>query len=586
MSNKLQKLMFSINLIDRVSAPVAKVQKHLSGMAAASERAFTQVGTGAAGIAGAGLSFMGLINPAEQLRQAMGEVASLGVEDSTLKGLSDQALQYSIKYGRAADGFVRSAYDIQSAISGLQGNELAVFTNAGNVLATATKSDAGTITNYMGTMYGIFQKEADKMGKGAWVEQLAGQTATAVKMFKTTGSEMSAAFTSVGANATAVGINAVEQMAVLGKLQATMSGSEAGTKYKSFLAGVGQAQEKLGLSFVDSQGHMLPILDILEKIQGKFGNAKKLADSDLLKQAFGSEEASSLLKLLMQDTNGLKASMDSIGQVKGMEAASEMASHMVTPLQRIWQGVLGITTALGLGLNPALDPLINGMANAAATMTAWMGKYQNITRWIGYGVLAVFSMTAALGTLSVVMGLSKLGMIGLAPAISAARWALALFTKQGLIAKGVMWLLNTAFWANPAVWLVAALVGLVAAVGAVIYWWDDLKAAFLDTSWGKGIMQIIDWLLKGFGMLSDNIGWVVDKVGGFFGFGEDETISSPSLDSGRKMDAVPGGMTTHIANTVAKNRSDSRTIGKQENHFHTNMSNQELEERVWLLGGR
>ncbi len=226
------------------------------------------------------------------------------------------------------------------------------------------------------------------------------------------------------------------------------------------------------------------------------------------------------------------------------------------------------------------------MANAAATMTAWMGKYQNITRWIGYGVLAVFSMTAALGALSVVMGLSKLGMIGLAPAISAARWALALFTKQGLIAKGVMWLLNTAFWANPAVWLVAALVGLVAAVGAVIYWWDDLKAAFLDTSWGKGIMQIIDWLLKGFGMLSDNIGWVVDKVGGFFGFGEDETISSPSLDSGRKMDAVPGGMTTHIANTVAKNRSDSRTIGKQENHFHTNMSNQELEERMWLLGGR
>ncbi|MBC17031.1 MAG: phage tail tape measure protein [Desulfovibrio sp.] len=585
MNEKLQKLMFSINLIDRVSAPVAKVQKHLSGMAAASERAFTQVGTGAAGIAGAGLSFMGLINPAEQLRQAMGEVASLGVDDSTLKGLSDQALQYSIKYGRAADGFVRSAYDIQSAISGLEGNDLAVFTNAGNVLATATKSDAGTITGYMSTMYGIFEDEANKMGKAQWVERLTGQTAAAVQAFRTDGSQMSAAFTTLGSKATNAGVSIAEQLSVLGKLQQTMSGSEAGTKYKAFLSSAYGAQQKLGLSFVDSNNRLLPMVDIMEKIQNKFGELDAV-EQDLLKKAFGTDEAAALVEGLYGKTGELTEKMDMLGKINGMDKATEMASHMVTPLQRIWQGVLGITTALGQSLNPALDPLINGMANAAATMTAWMGKYQNITRWIGYGVLAVFSMTAALGALSVVMGLSKLGMIGLAPAISAARWALALFTKQGLIAKGVMWLLNTAFWANPAVWLVAALVGVVAAVGAVIYWWDDLKAAFLDTSWGKGIMQIIDWLLKGFGMLSDNIGWVVDKVGGFFGFGEDETISSPSLDSGRKMDAVPGGMTTHIANTVAKNRSDSRTIGKQENHFHTNMSNQELEERMWLLGGR
>ncbi|WP_332834354.1 hypothetical protein [Escherichia coli] len=31
---------------------------------------------------------------------------------------------------------------------------------------------------------------------------------------------------------------------MLGQLQATMSGSEAGTKYKAFLAAVGQARQK------------------------------------------------------------------------------------------------------------------------------------------------------------------------------------------------------------------------------------------------------------------------------------------------------------------------------------------------------
>ena len=62
-------------------------------------------------------------------------------------------------------------------------------------------------------------------------------------MFKTTGQQMSDAFTAVGANATSAGIGLSEQMAILGQLQATMSGGEAGTKYKAFLSGVGGSKE-------------------------------------------------------------------------------------------------------------------------------------------------------------------------------------------------------------------------------------------------------------------------------------------------------------------------------------------------------
>ena len=42
-----------------------------------------------------------------------------------------------------------------------------------------------------------------------------------------------------------------------------MSGGEAGTKFKSFLAGVGGAQKALGMQFTDSAGNMLPVLTIL-----------------------------------------------------------------------------------------------------------------------------------------------------------------------------------------------------------------------------------------------------------------------------------------------------------------------------------
>ncbi|SPT67106.1 phage tail length determinator [Aeromonas salmonicida] len=58
-----------------------------------------------------------------------------------------------------------------------------------------------------------------------------------------------------------------EQFAVLGHLQATMGGGEAGTKFKSFLSGIGSAQKALGLQFTDSAGNMLPVLDVLDKLK-------------------------------------------------------------------------------------------------------------------------------------------------------------------------------------------------------------------------------------------------------------------------------------------------------------------------------
>lgn len=587
MSSKLQKLTFSIDLLDRVTGAARNIQKTLGGMASSTQAAFGQIGTGAAGVAGAGYGLYRFINPAEQMQRALGEVASLDVGQGTLKGLSDTALTYSIKYGRAADGFVRSAYDIQSAIAGLEGNDLAVFTNAGNVLAAATKSDAGVITDYMGTMYGIFKNQAAEMGKANWIEVLTGQTATAVQMFKTTGSKFASGFTALGANATSMGIEVTEQMAILGTLQATMSGSEAGTKYKAFLAGAGKAQSKLGLSFVDSEGKMLGMLDILGKLKGKFGDTMSVAESDTLKEAFGSDEAVSLIKLLMADTTGLAESMDKLGKVTGMDKASQMAGKMVTPLMRIDQGISAVTTGFGLALMPALNPVIDGLADGTAAMTKFTTTFPNITRWIGYGVLSVLGLTAAMGGLAMVAGIVRIATIGWGMATMVASGISKAFTLTLGIFKAVMWAVNAAMLANPIGLIVLGITALVGIVGAAIYWWDDLKAAFLDTSWGQSIIKVIDLVMAGFKALSNPVGFVMDKVGAvasFFGFGSDAKppATSPSLEAPRRAAVTSGGVTSHIAKTVANTNSSSRTIGKQENHFHTNMSSQELQEKLWM----
>lgn len=585
MSAKTQKLEFIVDLLDRVSGPVGKIQKTLGTLGNASQNAMMQIGTGAAGVWGAVQAYDGLVGPAREVNLAVGEVASLGVSQDALNDLSATALDASIKYGDSAADFIRSSYDIQSAIAGLEGSDLASFTLASNVLAKATKADAGTITSYVGTMYGIFGKQADAMGKAAWVEQLTGQTATAVQMFKTTGAEMSAAFTGVGANATAAGIAANEQMAILGTLQATMSGSEAGTKYKAFLTGVGTAQKKLGLDFTDSQGNMLGMVDILAKIKGKFGDTLDVAESDALKKAFGSDEAVSMIKLLMANTDGLASSIDTLGSVTGMEKATEMASHMVDPSQRAAMAIDAIKVAIGSKLLDAVNPALDAFADWSGIITKFLNDSPVLTKWIGYIALGAIGLTGAIGGLAIVAGLAKMIMVGWTVAMGLMKGALWALKAPMLIFKGIMWAVNFAMNANPIGLIVLGIAALIGIIAAAIYWWDDLKAAFLDSSWGKALMDIIDWVLGGLDALMDPIGWVADTVGGWFGSGSEATAAprSAALDAPRQPTVAPGSVTTHIANTVANTSQSGPQVGTVNIHTSKPMDRRELNEML-LMG--
>ena len=509
MSAELQRLMFSVSLLDQVTGPAGKIKKTMNGVADSAKAAFGQIGIGAAGIAGAGLAMQSLLMPAMEMDNALGEVRSLGVAESALKDLSATALDFSMQYGKSASEFVSASYDIQSAIAGLTGQELAGFTKAGGVLAAATKSNTATITNYMGTMYGVFKNTADAMGKSQWVEQLAGQTATAVQMFKTTGDQMSAAFTSIGANATAAGIEMNEQMAILGTLQATMSGSEAGTKYKAFLSGIGNAQKQLGLQFTDSAGNMLGMVDILTQLKGKFGDSLDVAESDALKKAFGSDEAVSLVKQLMLDTDGLAKNIDALGNVKGMSKAEQMADAMVDPWKRLGEGVNGVKIAFGQALLPVINPLVNGLSRGAQTLVAWTKEFPNITRWVGIATAAILGISAALGALTVIVGISKLVWTGML-IVKSIGVAFAALVPSIATIKAAFLALNLVMYANPIGLIVAGVAALVLAIGAAIYWWDDLKAAFLDTTFGQGVMALVNRIIGHFQMLGGMVGKVFD----------------------------------------------------------------------------
>lgn len=483
-------LMFTVGLIDQITKPIAKISNRLNGLAENYQAGTMQMASGIGGVVASGFALQNALMPAIEMDRALGEVASLGVRDSALKMLSQNSYEYAMKYGASAVDFVRSSYDIQSAIGGLNDADLSRFTMASNVLAKATKADAATVTSYMGTMYGIFKNDAKNMGEGAWIERVTGMTASAVVAFKTDGKKMSDAFAALGASAGLAPLE--EQMAIMGTLQATMQGSESATKYKAFLAGVGKAQKALNLQFADANGNMLPMVDILNKIKGKYGETISVAEGDQLATAFGSQEAVSLVKLLLQDVDGLTGSINQLGKVKGMEQAEKMAASMTDQSQRLSQSWFVIRAAFGSAVLPAFNGFVSKLADMGGAVMQFADKFPNITRWLGYLGIGLLLAVAAGGLFAVMMGVGKMAMTTWAGA--AAVWNGAIWLVNAGLGKMRAWLLavNIAMYANPVGLIVAGVAALIAVIGLAVYYFDDLREMLKGTAWGEPILFAVD----------------------------------------------------------------------------------------------
>ncbi|MBL0458605.1 phage tail tape measure protein [Aeromonas enteropelogenes] len=521
----MEKLMMQVALVDQVTKPLAGINAQMDKVTKSGRQGWSNMAMGATTVAGGVMAIQGALGPAIEMDRALAEVASLDVQKEVLGALGREALKLSIQYGESATEIVRSSYDIQSAIAGLEGNELPAFTRASTTLAKATKADTATITNYMGTMYGIFEQQAKQMGKANWVEDVAGKTALAVQLFKTTGQGMADAFGAIGANATAAGISMDEQFAVLGQLQATMSGGEAGTKFKAFLAGVGGAQKALGLQFTDAAGNMLPVLTIMDKLKAKYGETMSVAEGDELKKAFGSDEAVAMIKLLMTNTKGLATNINALANTHGMGKAEQMAATMTDQWERVTQAWFAIRAAAFGVVLPAINAVVGVFADGATTVLRWTHLFPNLTKVISYALLAIVGLSMVTGTWMLVAGVAKLATLGLGIAWSVIMAPLNLL-KAGLVAfRAIMLAVNIAMYANPIGLIIAGIVLLIGAVAAVIYYWDDLKQTLADWGVFDAVQAMIDGAAAGwasfmqlladlspFQLLGNAVDWLIDKL--------------------------------------------------------------------------
>ncbi|UQW74536.1 phage tail tape measure protein [Pseudomonas avellanae] len=533
MADRSARLAFILKLTDKVSAPLGKVKTSFSDLAAKSQQNIIQMGAGLAGMVGAGKAITESLEPALEVNRALGDMRALGTTEDALASLNRTALEFSITYAASAAEFVASSRVIDGAIKGLVGGQLATITSASNLLAKVTKSDAETTGAYLGTMYNLFKSQADKMGRVEWAQQLTGQTALAVKLFRTDGAQLKDAFKEVGAIATQAGVSFAEQMAVVGTLSSTMEGGDAGGRYKAFFENLSAAAEKTGLSFTDASGNALPMLQIMDKLQDKYGDLTSAAAGTKLMEVFGGEGAQ-VIGALAKDTDRLRNGIAELGKVRGLENAEKMAKAMVDPWEQFGKAVEALRIAFGQSLIPTLTPLMERLVGIAKTLTRWTQLFPNITRLIGITTLVVFGFIAAMSLLTLVVGVSKMVWLGMLTVWKLLTWQgfksiamflfhtvmvaafvvglIGLYTWMAIVRvgmllwQGAIWLVNAAMLANPVLLIVAGIVLLAAAVVAAVVYWDELCAALMNTT-------AFQWISDQMAKLSS---WF-DSMGGWSG---------------------------------------------------------------------
>ena len=272
----IYKLSVVLSMVDRLTSPIRSVGGEVQGAMGkinGMSQSFGNMITGGAAMAAAGTQIAaGVLQPVEatfETRKALGELSSLGVKD--LQAVEDAAKEFSSTWaGTTKPEFISAAYDIKSGIASLSDEGVAGYTRVAGLTATATKSTIGEMTDLFATGYGIYKDYYSDLSDMEFAEIFSAGISNSVQAFKTTGSGMAESIKTLGASATTAQVPLEEQLAVLGMLQATMSGSEAGTKYRAFLKSAAKGGEELGLKFTDANNQLLSMPEILGILKGKF----------------------------------------------------------------------------------------------------------------------------------------------------------------------------------------------------------------------------------------------------------------------------------------------------------------------------
>jgi TP901 family phage tail tape measure protein len=428
-----------VRLFDKLTAPMKKLEGDVGASSKRMNKSLNmQVKLLGGGAAAAGVAAMskGIINsalePIKALEKAKGELASLGVQN--LKIVTDMGKKMQGEYaGINADAFTRAAYDIKSGVSSLTDQGVADMTRAAMVVAKATRGVPEEMTSLFATGYGIFKKQYAGMKDADFANVFGDMIAKSVQVFKTDGAKMQAAIESAGAAATNYGMKMSGQFAVLGRLQAVMSGAEAGTALRAFAMKAGEANDNFAklakttanpvvVRVLDENNQLRAMPDILADVKARYGETLDAMEGAELSKALGSEEAVKVIQGLWDQEEALRAEAAALEQASksGGKFAASMAKltdnnfdAQLTKMNQKWE-LMKMT--LGEKMIPVLEKIMPYVESAMNKFTAWADANPKLAGSIATAIVVIGALAAVLAPILIIAAAMApaFGMIGTA----------------------------------------------------------------------------------------------------------------------------------------------------------------------------
>lgn len=618
-------LMFTVGLIDQITKPIAHISKEFNQLGANYQKGTMQMMAGAAGVAASGMTLYTALKPALDIDRALGNAKGVGVADSALKQITATAFDFSLQYGKSATDVINHAEKLRGVMGEMPDHILVSTTKSSAILAMAMQSDVDTVAKYFKNLYGNYSDEAALVGVDNFFAKIAGMTAHAKKQFGTNIDDMEGMIEGMHSLTSSLGVSMEEQFAVLSMLGQQMGQGDAVTQYTNYLENIVAAQDKLGVKLTDVNGRRLPLVETLERLQPLLRNKSDDQIWKILDDA-GLGDGSLMITKLIKDIDKLKGNISSYQDIKGLDPAINMAKSMTDQLGRLEQSWFVIRAAVGSVILPAFNEVVGGVADMGKEVLWFTDMFPNLTKYLSYAAVGVLGLVAAGGLLTMTWGMLKMsgaglmlifkgikgigtgllwvkksltlaslssaaatvfetsvnwGMVVSTKAVSAAIWTASIASKACAVTTGILsgafgilrtviWSVTAAVLANPIVFAIGA---ATVAVGALIYYWDDLKATVSDWGWVQGLVGFFSdaWLnIKN--MAIDGVNSVIDMLNKIPSVDIDlipnvskqtqptSAVGGSSIPAlvKPKLNLVPGGITNQIANA---NNQKSTSIG-------------------------
>lgn len=377
---------------------------------------------------------------AEGFESSIAKVATIADTSSvSMEEIKAQIISLSSETGKSASSIAEATY---SAISAGVDTASAVET-----VAQATKLAAGGFTETETAIdvlttalnaYGMSVSETEKVSDVLITTQNKG---------KTTVDELAQSVGGVIPLAAAYGVEIENLGAAYAVLTAQGTPTaESGTKIKAMLSELGDSgstaagilKEQTGKSFADLMTGGASLGDVLAILGDSVGGS-----ATAFNELWSSTEAGvGALAIFNSGAEGFNDVLRDMQESAGATEAAykTMADTTEIAHQRMTNAAENLKIAVGDQLNPALEKLYTTGADAFT----WAADFVEESPWI---VNAIIGVTAGFGTMAA---------------------AVAIYEHKAELAAAKTAILNAVMNANPAVFVAAGIVGLVAAVGSYI----------------------------------------------------------------------------------------------------------------------